>query len=146
VTLRALDAAAALLANPATRNETIERGFDELTSGRSSSLTPTSSTARVSGPMDALPRTRSRTPTGEQLVRYLDQGLAGLGALDEQPLGTRVPLPEERVVPIEDLLYRGNAAVDRAMEVRAEARRSGTGPTPAIVQEIWDLLELALTD
>ena len=71
---------------------------------------------------------------------------AGLGALDEQPLGTRVPLPEERVVPIEDLLYRGNAAVDRAMEVRAEARRSGTGPAPAIVQEIWDLLELALTD
>ena len=135
-TLRALDAAAALLTNPTTRNETVERGLEGSPPAARRALI-----AVAQKPVDEAPRRggRPRTPTGDQLVRYLDQGLAGLGSLEERPLSARVPVPEERIVPITDLLYRGRGALQRAVELREEVR-DGRTPTVDTMQQPWDLL------
>jgi hypothetical protein len=45
-------------------------------------------------------------------------------------------------VPIESLLYRGRAALDRAVEIRDELRAAPTG-NPTALDELFDLLELA---
>jgi hypothetical protein len=49
-------------------------------------------------------------------------------------------------VPIDVLLYRGRAAIERARAIRDELRRRG-GPLDATaLGELFDLLDLALTD
>ena len=46
---------------------------------------------------------------------------------------------------IDDLLYRGRAALDRAIEVRDLIRLSG-GNTDEALAELFDLLDLAAAD
>jgi hypothetical protein len=46
-------------------------------------------------------------------------------------------------VPIQQLLYRGQRAIERAAEIRRALSRSGTAPTRALVDELVDLVELA---
>jgi hypothetical protein len=53
-----------------------------------------------------------------------------------------VALPDD-VVPMDALLYRGQAAVARAIELRDTIRRAGGPPSPDLLEEIFDLLELA---
>ena len=49
-------------------------------------------------------------------------------------------------MPIEQLLYRGRAALHRAAELRTELlARAGPYPREA-VQELFDLLDLALVE
>ena len=57
----------------------------------------------------------------------------------------RQPLDDATVVPIDDLLYRGRAALERAIEVRDLMRLSG-GNTDEALAELFDLLDLAATD
>ncbi|HYD53436.1 MAG TPA: hypothetical protein VEA99_12445, partial [Gemmatimonadaceae bacterium] len=77
----------------------------------------------------------------------LERGLAGLARLDASPLGIPVPMAEQPpVVPIETLVYRGRSAVRRAIELRDEMRRGGSTPTREVVEELFDLMELALLD
>ena len=58
--------------------------------------------------------------------------------------------PDEDVVPIEHLLYHGQAALRRALELRAElaALATASGPPPArlseLQREVFDLVELGL--
>jgi hypothetical protein len=59
------------------------------------------------------------------------------------PFGEPVPIPEDTVVPIQSLLYRGRAALDRAVEIRDEIRRGGPRVDPIALEELFDLLELA---
>ncbi|MBM3907627.1 MAG: hypothetical protein FJ363_06040 [Gemmatimonadetes bacterium] len=86
-----------------------------------------------------------RAPSGEALNALLAKGLAGLGALEEQPLVEPADLPSDVVVPIEDLVYRGRDALDRAIELRDQIRQSTGAPDPAMLNELFDLLELAAT-
>jgi hypothetical protein len=85
----------------------------------------------------------SREP---QLGSLLDAGIAKLGALRTAPLAAPAPLPEQPAVPIDVLLYRGRAAIERCIEIRDQVRSAG-GPVDAeTLGELFDLLELALTD
>ena len=46
----------------------------------------------------------------------IDSSIAMLNTLTAQPFSTPTPIAEDVVVPIESLLYRGRAALDRAVE------------------------------
>src|SRR5829696_5143740 len=93
----------------------------------------------------AMARAAAGTPKPEQ-GSLLDAGIAKLGALHTSPLVAHVPLPEQPAVPIEVLLYRGRAAIERCLEIRDQVRSSG-GPVDAdTLDELFDLLDLALTD
>ena len=85
------------------------------------------------------------TPTGAELKQFLQSGIAGFHELDQAPLAPPAPLDDATVVPIDDLLYRGRAALDRAIEVRDLMRLSG-GNTDEALAELFDLLDLAATD
>jgi hypothetical protein len=56
-----------------------------------------------------------------------------------------VHLPDEEIVPIEQLLYRGKAALTRARELREEAL-GVAAPPRAVIEELFDLLDLAIAD
>ena len=198
--MEALDRAAALLANPATRPEEVARGLERFAAPRSVSSgirgaptpapladsdvaailrTPTPvSAVPVTRPQDAAPRApqaapratapapvpaapvaaapvptapetprpnAARTPTGQKLRDLLQNGIAGFGALETTPLSTPAVIPDETIVPIESLLYRGKAALARARELKAEML-SERAPQRATIEELFDLLELAAAD
>ncbi len=73
----------------------------------------------------------------------IETSIAALDALAEHPLVEPVPYADADVVPIESLLYRGRAALDRAVEIRDEIKRAGSRPDPAALEELFDLIELA---
>jgi len=73
----------------------------------------------------------------------IDMSLAALESLTSAPWLEPSELPEEAVVPIESLLYRGTAALDRAIEIRDELRRSESRADEDALDELFDLLELA---
>jgi hypothetical protein len=73
----------------------------------------------------------------------IDSSIAALDALEARPLAAPTPLPEDEVVPIEALLYRGRSALDRAIELRDEIKHSGNRRDDIILEELFDLLELA---
>lgn len=94
-----------------------------------------------------LPRRRpAPTPTGQELRALLESGIAGISRLDDQPLASPLPLPDEEIVPIETLLFRGRAALERARVVGAELRRAPAAPDPDSLAELYDLLELAAAE
>jgi chemotaxis protein histidine kinase CheA len=181
--MEALDRAASLLANPATRPEDVARGLERLAAPRAPQTgirgapTPApladsdvAAILRTPTPISAIPVTRAperaaerapapapttiaeaprqpatRTPTGRQLRDYLQHGIAGFGALEATPLSTPVVLPDEAIVPIETLLYRGQAALARARELKSEMLAERTPPRETI-EELFDLLDLAIAD
>jgi hypothetical protein len=73
----------------------------------------------------------------------LDSTIDALDALGENPFAAPVTIPEDTVVPIDTLLYRGRAALDRAVEIRDEIRRRGAPSDQAALDELFDLLDLA---
>lgn len=83
------------------------------------------------------------TPTGA--ADLLEQGLAGLARLESEPLAKRTPT-EPPIVPVETLIYRGRGAVRRAIEIRDAVRRTGAPPPMETIEELFDLLDLALLD
>ena len=90
--------------------------------------------------------TRSAPAPKAELGSLLDAGIAKLGALNTAPLVAPAPLPEQPAVPIDVLLYRGRAAIERCREIRDQVRSAG-GPIDAeTLGELFDLLDLALTD
>ena len=183
--MEALDRAAALLANPATRPEDVARGLERLAAPRTPhqgargvqagglgdadvaailrtptpmSAVPVSRAAAPTAPVRSAPAASapaanadaprqpvSRTPTGRELHDYLQNGIAGFGALEATPLSNPAVIPDEAIVPIESLLYRGKAALARARELRAEMLSERTPPRETI-EELFDLLDLAIAD
>jgi HPt (histidine-containing phosphotransfer) domain-containing protein len=73
----------------------------------------------------------------------LDSTIEALDALGENPFAAPVPIPEDNVVPIDSLLYRGRAALDRAVEIRDDLRKRGSASDQAALDELFDLLDLA---
>jgi hypothetical protein len=81
--------------------------------------------------------------TNGSAAALIDSSIAALETLGSNPFGEPVPIPEDNVVPIETLLYRGRAALDRAVEIRDEIRRGGDDLDRDALEELFDLLELA---
>lgn len=75
----------------------------------------------------------------------LDSTIATFDALSTERMAEPVAVDAD-VVPVDALLYRGRAALDRAIELRDEIRRSKTPPSPDVLEELYDLVELARID
>ena len=126
-------------------------------------MTPLSGAPIISAPADS-PRTVAArpTPAGSASVNpmrsptppagavalgdLLDRGLRTLGTLAQTPLSNPVTLAEQPPVPIDVLLYRGRAAIERAREIRDAIQRGGGTADVEALGELYDLLDLALTD
>jgi chemotaxis protein histidine kinase CheA len=80
-------------------------------------------------------------PRGRELSNVLSSSLATMRGLETRQSGPQPPVTD--LVPIQDLLYRGQSAIDRAGEIRRALKKSGTPPTRALVDELVDLVELA---
>ena len=130
--LVALDKAGAMLADPSTSAFDIERGLN------GSSAPGKDTPARQHSPI--------RTPTGQDLHRFLQDGIAGFRQLEERPLSPPATIPDDDVVPIEQLLYRGRGALERASSLRNELLGEQAVPPREAVQELFDLIELALAE
>ncbi|MEW5918304.1 MAG: hypothetical protein AB1762_18015 [Gemmatimonadota bacterium] len=160
--LSALEAAAQLLLAPA--NGELGQGLASLTRSLatppSTAAAPTPAPASAPAPSHAAipasrtappaqptaPRRASVTPTGNELRALLQTGIAGFQPLNQVPLSEPASIGDDDIVPIESLLYRGRAALDRAIVVRDELQRvraAGGTPDEAALAELFDLLELA---
>jgi hypothetical protein len=84
---------------------------------------------------------------GGELRSLLETGIAGIGQLGERPLSQPVPIVDDSVVPMDTLLYRGRAALERAIAVRDQIRQANGGvPSREALDELFDLLDLAATE
>lgn len=115
--------------------------------------TPAPTPSRSVNPRATPSGSRGRTPIGAQRVStprdtmaVLDQGIDSLSSLAAQPMSEPVDLPEQPLVPIDALLYRGRAAIERAIELREEIRRQGGPANADTMSELFDLLDLALAE
>jgi chemotaxis protein histidine kinase CheA len=77
---------------------------------------------------------------GAGLASLLEMGIASVEELAERPLSAPVPV-EETLVPIESLIYRGEAAWRRALELRDDLRKQPSPPRESL-EELYDLLDL----
>ena len=80
--------------------------------------------------------------SGRALRDMLSASLNQLSSLEDVPLVEPVRADEDAIVPIESLLYRGAAALERARTLRDELRNTGS-TDPDALQELYDLLDLA---
>ena len=80
---------------------------------------------------------------GQQLHDLIGATIAQLGAVAGGTRKTPVSLPP--LVPIESLLYKGRAALERALEIRA-AREIGEEMGADIIDELLDLVALAVEE
>jgi chemotaxis protein histidine kinase CheA len=91
-------------------------------------------------PQGAGPTQPPSAPAGAALASLLDFGIRSVEELVEQPLSAPVPV-EETLVPIESLIYRGESAWRRALELRDDLRRQAAPPRESL-EELYDLLDL----
>jgi chemotaxis protein histidine kinase CheA len=83
-------------------------------------------------------------PRGKELRDVLNSSLATMRGLETRNSGPQPPATE--LVPIQQLLYKGQRAIERAAEIRRALKKSGNAPTRALVDELVDLVELASTE
>ena len=83
-------------------------------------------------------------PRGRELKDVLNSSLATMRSLESRHSGPHAAAGE--LVPIQQLLYRGQRAIERAAEIRRALKKSGTPPTRALVDELVDLVELASSE
>jgi hypothetical protein len=76
----------------------------------------------------------------------LGRGIDALDNLVAKPIAPRVSFGAMEVVPVETLLYRGRAALERAAAIREQIKSAGGVATPAALDEMYDLIGLALKD
>jgi len=76
----------------------------------------------------------------------LDSAIAAFESLAGQRMAEPMPIPDADLVPVGVLLYRGRAALDRAIELRDAIRRAGSPPPLELLEELYDLVELARVD
>jgi hypothetical protein len=76
----------------------------------------------------------------------LGRGIDALDNLTMKPIATQVTFGAMEVVPVETLLYRGRAALERAAAIREQIKSSGGAPSTATLEEMYDLIGLALKD
>ena len=96
--------------------------------------------------VNAAPALTSTAPSGTDLHHLLGAGIDGLSGLDREPLSEPVDVDDDGIVPIQDLLYRGRAALHRAVEIGDTLKRAGPSPDAESLAELYDLLELAAAE
>ncbi|HEY6089526.1 MAG TPA: hypothetical protein VD771_07015 [Gemmatimonadaceae bacterium] len=97
---------------------------------------------RVPTPAEEAAAVVGNTPArGQELRDVLNSSLATMRSLETRNSGPQ-PISTE-LVPIQELLYRGQRAIERAAEIRRALKKSGNSPTRALVDELVDLVELA---
>jgi hypothetical protein len=100
---------------------------------------------RVPTPARQASAAAAKTPArGQDLRDALSSSLAAMRGLETRNSGPQPPATE--LVPIQDLLYRGRSAIERAAEIRRALKKAGNTPTRALVDELVDLVELASTE
>lgn len=82
---------------------------------------------------------------GHELQALLNTSIVQLGAVSGENR-RRTPIRPQPAVSIDTLLYRGKAALQRALEVREEIVASGSHGSREQVQELLDLVALAATE
>lgn len=102
-------------------------------------LSPEVKRVPTTPPHQAAPAPVRTPPRGQELRDVLNSSLATMRGLETRNSG---PQPTQ-LVPIQELLYRGQSAIDRAAEIRRALKKSGAPPTRALVDELVDLVELA---
>ena len=85
-------------------------------------------------PQASAPSSRAPSP--------LDAAIASFDSLADERYAEPVPVADD-VVPVDALLYRGQAALERAIALRDSLRSAGGAPAPDVLEEIYDLLDLA---
>ncbi len=90
------------------------------------------------------PAKPSAAPRGQELRDVLNSSLATMRSLESKRSGPHPTAAD--LVPIQSLVYRGQRAVERAAEIRRVLRKGGAAPTPALVDELVDLVELATAE
>ena len=97
---------------------------------------------RIPTPAEESAALSANTPArGQELRDVLNSSLATMRSLETRNSGPQPTATE--LVPIQELLYRGQRAIERAAEIRRALKKSGTPPTRALVDELVDLVELA---
>lgn len=76
----------------------------------------------------------------------LGRSIDALDSLTMKPFAEPIALGAAEVVPVEKLQYRGRAALQRAEEIRHQIRAAGGTAAPAMLEEIYDLIGLALKE
>ena len=155
--LTALEEVATLLSHPALSQSDVGQRVDALRVSRTSSMTPIASIPALAQPGTA-PEERlapaaarvaveaaSAVSTSTGRTELLDAGIDRLGALARTPLAAPAPTVEQPPVPIEKLLYRGRSAIERCVELRDEMKLSGGPVDSEALDELFALLDLALT-
>ena len=107
--------------------------------------TPAQPSRAVPAPARSPTAPAAPMPRGNDLRTLLATGIAGLTGLDKEPFSPPA-LIEDESASVDDFVYRGRAALDRALELRNEIRERGGQPEQAELEELFALLELATTE
>lgn len=154
--LAALDEVAAVLSQTSASQADLGKRVDELKVSRSASMTPIPSAPALAdvhaeaeeriapAATEVAAEMAQVTPTATSLTDLLDAGIRNLGELQRAPLVEPAPLAEAPPVPIDVLVYRGRSALLRAVEIREELKQKGGPPDSGALDELFDLLDLAL--
>jgi hypothetical protein len=76
----------------------------------------------------------------------LGRGIDALDILTMKPIAPPVTFGATDVVPVETLLYRGRAALERAAAIREQIKAAGGVASATTLDEMYDLIGLALKD
>ena len=161
--LESLDEVATLLAQQGSSSASIGERLSALRTPRTPVMTPIMPSSVIAPPSDA-PQERvipavaelaaavrttaasQATSAASRLGALLDAGIRNLGSLGQTPLSVPAVIAEQPPVPIDVLLYRGRAAIERCVQIRDEVRGGGGTLDADALDELFDLLDLALTD
>lgn len=156
--LDVLDRAAMLLAAADAAPETMTAQFVTLSEALTRTATPrlaqtpaaaarSVTPARVGAVAAAVGTAPAGTaPSGAALQSLLSQGLSGLSGLGSSTFAEPLVGPEDDVIPIEDLLFRGKDALQRALTLGESLKRAGAVPDADTLAELYDLLQLAAAE
>ncbi|MDB4917265.1 MAG: Hpt domain protein [Gemmatimonadetes bacterium] len=147
--LEILEDIASLLVEPGSDTASLDVRFNALRAARTSAeiAASTASLPPVAMPALALAAAAAdATPASVKRADLLAVGLKNLGGLSKTPLSAPIAVEEQPPVSIDVLLYRGRAAIERCVEIRDGARRNGGNLDADARDELFDLLDLALTN
>jgi hypothetical protein len=82
----------------------------------------------------------------EKRSDLLGRGIDALDVLTMKPIAPQVSFGATDVVPVETLLYRGRAALERAAAIREQIKSAGGVASATTLDEMYDLIGLALKD
>jgi chemotaxis protein histidine kinase CheA len=72
----------------------------------------------------------------------LESTIAAFESLSNERMAEPAAIDND-LLPVDALLYRGRAALDRALEIRDAIRKLGVAPPREVLEELYDLVELA---